>query len=139
MNSNPEYLEIRVSGAFKEVSVALRYTLAGIINTIVGYVVFWVMLTWGNLSPNASNAVGYAVALSLAFHLNRSYVFDVRSYKASHYIKFIFSFAISFGSNQLILWWLVFGVGVRPELSQVVAMVFYTSIFYALNRFFVYR
>lgn len=128
-----------MSGAFKEVSVALRYALVGIINTIVGYAVFWVMLTWGNLSPNASNAVGYSVALCLAFYLNRSYVFDVRRYKASHYIKFIFSFAIAFGSNQLVLWWLVFGGGVRPELAQIVSMVFYTIIFYAFNRFFVYR
>lgn len=128
-----------MGGALKEVSVALRYALIGIINTTVGYVVFWVMLTWGNLSPNASNAVGYSVALSLAFYLNRSYVFDVRSYTASHYVKFIFSFAISFGSNQLILWWLVFGSSVRPELAQIVSMVFYSIIFYAFNRFFVYR
>lgn len=91
------------------------------------------------MSPNISNAIGYSAALSLAFYLNRSYVFDVRKYKLSHYIKFILSFAVAFGLNQLILWWLVYNSGVNPELAQVVSMIFYTIVFYAFNRLFVYR
>lgn len=128
-----------MSGIFQEISVALRYTVSGIINTIIGYAVFWCMLRIFYVSPNISNAIGYSVALSVAFYLNRSYVFDVSDYKFSHYLKFLVSFAFAFGFNQFILWWLFYIEGVRPELAQVVSMIFYTIVFYLFNRFFVYR
>lgn len=128
-----------MSGASSEISVAFRYALIGVLNTVIGYFVFWLMLVAFHLSPSISNALGYAVALTVAFYLNRSYVFDVKVYAISHYVKFVASFFGAFGLNQLVLWWLVYSEGWQPEFAQIAAMICYTVVFYLLNRFFVYR
>jgi putative flippase GtrA len=89
-----------------------KFILAGVINTLVGYSTFWVGIHAFGLSPFLSNASGYAVALAIAYLLNRHFVFSSHraiptgggSRDAGSIIRFLFAFVFAFALNQLTLW-----------------------------------
>ena len=51
-----------------------RYSMVGLLNTLLGYGVIFALMAL-SISALVANAVGYAVALVLAFVLNRQFVF----------------------------------------------------------------
>ncbi len=115
-----------------------RYLVAGVINTLVGYVVFLFALRVLGASPGVANAACYAIALSVAFLLNKHYVFATKSSASTELWRFLVSFALAFLLNQLVL---AMGVGwlrIPAEISQIIAMSVYTVVFYLLNKWFVF-
>lgn len=117
----------------------LKYTLAGIANTVIGYGVFLALVTLFNMIPAYANAIGYGVALIAAFSLNKFFVFNQSTTDHNTIPKFILAFAISFIINQLVLM-IVYGwIGVHAEIAQIFAMISYTIVFYLLNKEFVFN
>lgn len=119
----------------------MRFALVGVVNTLFGYAVFWVGLRYLGLAPGVANALSYAVSLGLAFVLTRAFVFRgaARAPAAAAAWRFALAFALAFGLNQAVLWLLLHGVGWPAEVAQIGAMVSYTVVFFALNKFFVFR
>lgn len=118
---------------------ALRYIFAGVANTAIGYGVFLALMILFNTKPAYANAIGYGIALIAAFVLNKVFVFNQSTTDRSTIPKFILAFAISFAINQLVLLIIYQGMGVRPEIAQIFAMVSYTVAFYLLNKEFVFN
>lgn len=117
----------------------LRYGAAGVINTAVGYAVFWVLLRVFAFGPALSNAAGYAVALTVAYALNKRYVFLSSQPRKNAPLIFIGSFLVAFAINQLVLIYAVHSFALVPEIAQLLSMSAYTVVFYLLNKFLVYR
>lgn len=117
----------------------LRYGVVGVVNTCVGYALFWVGLRLFGLGPNAANAVSYAICLCLSFMLNRSFVFNSAGPAKHAAWRFALAFCVAFSLNQAILWGLLWGGWLSPEIAQLFAMVAYTVLFYLLSKFFVFR
>lgn len=116
-----------------------KYIIAGFVNTAVGYSVFFVALRWMNLDPEIANAVGYAVALTIAFFLNRSFVFAGANSAPNSPVRFIVSFAIAFALNQAALFVLIRMFSLPAEIAQIFSMALYTVAFYLLNKHFAFR
>lgn len=116
----------------------LRYAIAGLINTAIGYAVFWMALRWAGFSPEAANALGYGIALSVAFVLNRVFVFEGARLTLPAALKFALSFLAAFGLNQAVLVYFVEGRALLPEIAQIFAMATYTVAFYLFNKHFVF-
>lgn len=116
-----------------------KYIISGIINTAVGYGVFFLLVKITNLSPEYANAAGYAVALIVAFILNKVFVFNKSTFHRNLIPKFAFAFILSFTINQLVLIALYRLIGLSVEISQLCGMASYTLIFYLLNKNFVFR
>lgn len=115
-----------------------KYIVAGLLNTGTGYCVFWVGLQYMRLSPEAANAIGYAIALTVAFLLNRFFVFAKARLSTNTLIRFISSFAISFTLNQGTLFILLHFFSSPAEIAQVFSMATYTISFYLLNKYFAF-
>lgn len=117
----------------------IKYILSGLINTAVGYSVFWVLLKHFDLSAEYANAAGYGSALVVAFALNKIFVFNQSTFTHSMIPRFIFAFTASFLINQIILIITHRAIGLPVEIAQVIAMATYTIIFYLLNKRFVFN
>lgn len=113
-----------------------RFITSGIINTLVGYTVFFIFYKFINLTPAISNAVSYAFGLVCSFILSATFVFSKTTQLRRRSIKFFICFIISFMINQLVLWLLSSLINIY--LAQIFAMVSYTIIFYILNKYFVF-
>ncbi len=116
----------------------VKYVVAGVINTVVGYGVFLIFFQLLKFSPETSNAIGYLVALSVAFLLNHFFVFTASANSARSLKRFILAFSGSFLVNQAVLFVLFRMLSVQAEIAQAFAMITYTLIFYLLNKHFVF-
>lgn len=117
----------------------LRYGIAGLINTAIGYGIFLGVLAWTGLSPQQANAIGYGVGLGVAFLLNRYFVFAHAKLSFEAAVRFMVCFMIAFAINQLMLALLLRVWHVRSEIAQLFAMATYTIAFYVLNKHVVWR
>lgn len=112
----------------------IKYLIAGLVNTCVGYGVYFASTNWLGLSPYFSNAIGYLIALVIAFLLNKKFVFDETDFKYSMAAKFLTSFVIAFTINQVVLLIFFSWLGWTSEMAQIPAMISYTLVFYLLNK-----
>ena len=119
-------------------SEAFRFLIAGLINTLTGYSIFWIMWNYAGFSPEVSNIIGYLMALFLAFTLNYFYVFTDSVANIKTVPKFLASFGVAFALNQAVLLILYKIFFVTPWIAQIFAMLTYTVVFYLLNKFYVF-
>jgi len=117
----------------------LKYIVAGVINTGVGYGVFLILHRLFGVSPEGANASGYAIALVVAFLLNKVFVFDKSVIDGGTIPRFIAAFIVAYVVNLLILMIFYRMIGLVAEAAQVFAMISYTVIFYYLNKHFVFN
>lgn len=117
----------------------IRYGIAGIINTFIGYSIFIALVYLLNINLYYSNIIAYFLGLCMAFILNKYFVFNVKQTTKTDVIKFFVSFFIAYGTNIFVLF-LCFNIfNLNPATSQVLAMVSYTVNFYILNKLIVFR
>lgn len=117
----------------------IRYGAVGVVNTCVGYAIFWVGLRLFGLPPNVANAITYAISLCLSFVLSRYFVFTAAAPARHAAFRFALAFCIAFSLNQMVLFGLTHSGWLIPEIAQLFAMVSYTVAFYLLSKFFVFR
>lgn len=117
----------------------LKYLSVGLLNTLVGYGVFYILARFLKVIPEVANAIGYILALAVAFVLNKIYVFRGDVVASKTMPKFLLAFALAFAINQFILIFFYRFMGFGAEISQVLAMLTYTLTFYALNKHFVFQ
>lgn len=115
-----------------------RYAVAGVINTFVGYAVFWMAYRWMGLSPAAANTLGYTVALGVSFLLSSYFVFSNSKPIVSVAGRFVVAFTIAFLLNQFVLFILLSTAFLSAEIAQIFAMIAYTVVFYLLSKYFVF-
>ena len=119
-------------------SELIRYLAAGIINTLVGYCVFLVMLNVIGLNPYYSNAISYAFGLIVAYIMNLLFVFKKSSHSLRSGYRFFIGFGISYGLNIMVFNASILYFKFQAEISQIMAMASYTICFYLINRYFVW-
>lgn len=116
----------------------LKYLIVGLVNTLVGYGAFFILVRAMQIIPEIANALSYALALTIAFTLNKIYVFERATVTLRAIAKFIISFLLSFTINQFVFISFYRVMGFSAETSQLPAMLAYTLVFYALNKYFVF-
>lgn len=116
-----------------------RYLVAGGVNTLVGYGIFWLGLNHLGMHASTANALGYAIALCVAYALNRVFVFTTANIQKPSIFRFMIAFFVAFAINQGVLIASIQLVGLRPELAQIFAMVIYTLVFFLMNKYFVFN
>ena len=119
--------------------LVFKYLIAGLVNTLVGYGVFLLLLASSSMLPEVANAISYVIALVVAFILNKVFVFKSSVKNAVAIPKFIAAFAISFLVNQLVLILFYRLLNSPAAIAQIPAMVSYTIVFYVLNKHYVYK
>lgn len=116
----------------------LRYLVAGLLNTVLGYGVF-LGLHWGlGLDARPANALALAAGLMQSLLLNRWFVFRGARLRPVAMLRFSLGFCVAYGLNFVVLS-LLLQQGVAGALAQLAAMASYTLCFYALNRVWVWK
>ena len=113
-----------------------RYAMVGVLNTVVGLFVIWGLMFAG-FTPTLSNFGGYMVGLTLAFFLNRSWTFQVRS-EMPQVFRYILAFGVAYSLNLIVL---SAGLRIFDEIgfvAQLPAVCTYTVVFYFLSKYYVF-
>ncbi len=116
-----------------------RYVLAGLINTAVGYGIFIFFVYIITINPFFANIISYIVAICIAYILNKLFVFKDKNSNKQNIIKFLIAFFIAFTINFIALFIFLNIFNFSPAIGQVFAMIIYTTVFFLLNKFYVFN
>ncbi len=115
----------------------VRYALVGVLNTAVGYAVFYLCLRLG-MGHLVSLALSYAVGVVHSFLWNRLWTFKAQGAVARQVPRFVVVTGLTFALNAAMLQGLVH-VGMRPDLGQLMCLVVTTVVGYFGHRLWSFR
>lgn len=121
-----------------ESTLLTRYVGSGVLNTVAGFSVIFLLMIAGAPAVLA-NIAGYAVGFFLGFVVARKFVFVSNGRLVGEGIRYLLAFLFAFLVNLVVL-----KLAMNAELwsdmfAQVLAAIAYTVVMYGLSRFIVFR
>ncbi len=120
---------------------ALRYGVAGVFNTLVGFSIIVALDSGLHLDPHLANAIGYAVGICVSFALSKFFVFKARRTGRSTPVRYAVAVAVAFALNQGVLTLAKLVLphgGLWNVAAQGAAAVSYTGTLFLLSHFWVF-
>jgi len=115
-----------------------RYVGSGMLNTVLGWSLIFLLMGFG-VSPVWANFCGYMAGLIFGFLLNRNFVFHSKNSVAKESSRYIVAFGISFILNLLALQTCLETLNWNQNIAQAVAAVTYSGFMYVLTRYLVFN
>ena len=115
-----------------------RYAGSGVLNTLVGFAVIFVLMGLG-VSPTLSNVGGYLVGLIFGFFVAKKIVFRSKGHVTTEGFRYLAAFLISFIMNLLVLQLALLALHWNAIPAQFLAAATYTIIMYLLSRWLVFQ
>jgi putative flippase GtrA len=115
-----------------------RYAGSGLLNTLVGFSVIFILMPLG-ISPILANIGGYFVGLILGFFLSKKLVFRSEGHITSESLRYLAAFLGCFILNLIVLQSALSVLHLNPNPAQLLAAATYTIAMYLLSRFVVFR
>ena len=114
-----------------------KYSLFGVVNTIVGYTVIFACMAIG-IGPSASNIIGYSVGLVASIFQGRYWVFRSSDTALRDALRFVPGYLVAYAVNMFVLQ-VTLRLGFNPYVCQLCAGVAYTASGFVVNHWFVFQ
>ncbi|MDR0503644.1 MAG: GtrA family protein [Treponema sp.] len=122
-----------------------KFLIVGIINTVTGSAIMFMLYNAAHLSYWVSSVCNYAVTSILSFFLNKYFTFKVRKWSVLMAFSFIltiaFSYITAYGISKPLINFLLsgFSVRLRENTALFTGMCLFTVINYTGQRFIVFK
>jgi putative flippase GtrA len=122
-----------------------RFMLVGMVNTLVGSTIMFLLYNAANMGYWFSSAANYVIGSVLSFFLNKYFTFNVRQWSAYMVITFIltiaFSYLVAYGISKPAVNLLLKDSPqkMRENIALFIGMCLFTGINYLGQRFMVFR
>ena len=122
-----------------------KFLLVGVLNTVVGNGLMFLLYNLAHLGYWPSTAISYALASVMSYFLNRYFTFK---YKGSGYgvilrfaLNIIVCYALAYGIAQPLIAWLLSSASVtlRDNVAMLAGMCLFVGFNYIGQRFFAFR
>jgi putative flippase GtrA len=115
-----------------------RYVSSGVLNTLLGFFVIFILMALG-VSPVIANIGGYLFGLILGFFLSKKLVFRSEGHATSESFRYLAAFIACFILNLIVLQLALSVLHWNAIFAQLLAAATYTIIMYLLSRLLVFR
>lgn len=125
-------------------STGFRFILVGIVNTVVGTSVMFLLFNLTSAGYWVSSVMNYVVGSIVSFFLNKYFTFQDSSQSWAQVARFIFTIALCYlvaygAAKQLALWLLAgFSAQFQGNVAMLIGMGVFVILNYLLQRFFVF-
>ena len=122
-----------------------KFLLVGVLNTIVGNGLMFLLYNLFHWSYWPSTAVSYILASVMSFFLNRYFTFKYKGTGWKVVVRFAVNIAVcyllAYGIAQPLMKWLLSGASetVRDNVAMVTGMCLFVGFNYLGQRFFAFR
>lgn len=117
----------------------ILYCLVGVINTLIGFGVIFLLIFLGIL-PEVANLLGYCVGIICSFFLNNAITFSqTRVEKKRGLPKFILSMGVAYLVNLIVLSVSYRFFGINIYFAQIFAGASYTLCGFLMSKIFVWK
>jgi len=122
----------------------IRFILIGVLNTIIGISIIFLLLEVFKLSYWISTFIGNSVGATVSYYLNRNFTFKSNIENKKGILLFIFVILVSYFMSYSIGYHLllenIFGSNLyREELSILLSACFYTILNYLGQKYLTFR
>lgn len=122
----------------------LKFIIVGIINTIVGTTIMFVLYNVAHCGYWFSSGMNYFLTSILSYFLNKYFTFQNKTKSWKMVIKFILNIVVcyflAYGlAKPLVKLLLVGNKNVIDNISMIIGMVFFTGLNYWGQRFFAFK
>lgn len=114
---------------------AIRFLIIGILNTIVGYLLYAFFLLCGF---NYGLALGFSTILGVIFNFKTIGALVFKANDNSLFLKFIVVYVITFSANLFLIGFLI-ARGLSAFLAGVVVIIPLAAVSFLLNKYFVFK
>lgn len=115
------------------VAQIVRFSIVGVSNTVLSWVLFALAIDVGIWYPAAS-AGAFAAGAINGYTLNRLWTFRAGKFHAGGFARYVVVQLIGLGINEAVLISLVEGAHLGRLLAQIVALVCVSAVTFLLNR-----
>ena len=118
----------------------VKFGIVGALNTSIQFVVFVVLFRWLNIPMLVASGVGYLAGIINSYLINRVWTFEVREKRQTgEFLRFVAVNIVSMGVNLGTLKMLADGVGLMPEVAQVLAIGSSLVVNFSGNKWWTFR
>ena len=125
----------------------LKFVLVGIINTIFGTAIMFLLYNLANFGYWGSSAVSYILASILSFFLNKNFTFRNKESTLKTALRFTVNIAVCYLLAYSMSKPIVIGIlsntslskSVVEQISMLLGMVLFTTLNYVGQRFFAFK
>jgi putative flippase GtrA len=117
----------------------IKYGIVGIINTFITLTTIFIFMKIIGANYVIANVVGYTLGFLNSFILNKIWTFGSEGRVRKEIILFFLVFIVSYAVQLLFLLLIKEQLGISAEMSQIIAMGFYTIINFLGNKHFTFR
>jgi putative flippase GtrA len=125
----------------------LKFVLVGIINTIFGTAIMFLLYNLAGLGYWGSSAVSYILASVLSFALNKSFTFRNKESMVKTALRFSVNVAVcyllAYGISKPLVTWILSNTSISKSIveqsSMLFGMVLFTMLNYTGQRFFAFK
>ncbi len=120
--------------AFKQFS---KFSLIGILNTIVGFGSFIILLSFFNYM--LALIISHMIGVTHSYLWNKFWTFKSDKSPINEFIKFNSVYLVVFVVNAITLMFLVSGLNFDPRIGQLIALPIITIISFAGHRYWSFK
>ncbi|PAF51689.1 hypothetical protein BKH43_00145 [Helicobacter sp. 13S00401-1] len=117
----------------KGLGYLIRYLVVGVINTIVGFGLIF-LLTYLKVNPYIANIVGYVVGIVVSYLLNSFFTFK----KKANFFMFVISMGVAWLANIIMLK-VALELSVNVYIAQILAGIVYVIVGFGLSKIVVFK
>ena len=136
---------------------AVRYSVVGVLNTLLSLAVIWVMTKKMGSAEATANLIGYIAGLMSSFFLNRKWTFGSNGKITHGAAKFFLAFVVCYLLQFGVLLYLNHNCPDDPPLYsffepvlnifridslfyiQMISMVVYTAVNFLINKYYTFK
>lgn len=121
-----------------ETAYLSRYAGSGMLNTMAGFSVIFLLMALG-VSPIIANIGGYLFGLILGFFLSKKLVFRSKGHMTSEGLRYLAAFLVCFILNLMVLQFALSVFHWKAIFAQLLSAATYTIMMFLLSRLLVFR
>ena len=114
-----------------------RFTFVGLFNTVLTYCFYLLLLKLG-FHYHIALSADYLLGIFIGYSLNRYWTFKVKGEIKKQFFKYLLIYILTFLLNAFLLFILVEGDYLGPELGQFSILLFITLISFVLQKNWVF-
>ncbi len=122
-----------------------KFLLVGVLNTLVGNGLMFLLYNWARLGYWPSTAISYALASVMSYFLNRYFTFKYKGSGIGVIVRFslniVVCYLLAYGLAKPAVYHLLSGASqtVRDNLAMLTGMCLFVGFNYLGQRFFAFR
>lgn len=116
---------------------SLRFVIVGILNTVVGFAVYFLCVYFLGLHYTLSLVISHIIGVCHSYYWNNKWTFKAGKVEAGTIYKFITVYGITFSLNLLLLSVLIFFM--NQIFAQAIALMITTMISFVGHKYWSFR